>query len=234
VLPIKRQARLAGLLYLVLALSAPIGLLYVPGQLLVADDAAATADRLRASAWLLRVGIGSELFHQVVQVYLLLVLYRLFKPVHEGLARQLVVLGALVSVPVVFATVLTELGALLVVSGAPWLAAAFTGPQLDALAYLLLRLHGQGITVVSIFWGLWLFPFGLLVMRSGFIPRVLGMLLLVAGAAYVVAAATAILAPQASEAVEAVTGVLVLGEIPIVFWLAIWGARERAGSLAPA
>jgi hypothetical protein len=231
--PLKRQARLAGWLYLLLAVTAPIGLLYVPGQLLVADDAAATAERLRASAWLLRVGIGSELFHQVVQVYLLLVLYRLFKPVHEALARQLVVLGALVSVPVVFATALTELGALLLVSGAPWLA-AFTGPQLDALAYLLLRLHGQGINVVSIFWGLWLFPFGLLVMRSGFIPRFLGVLLLVAGAGYVVGASTAILAPQASAAVETVTGVLVLGEIPIVFWLVIWGARQQQAPPAAA
>ena len=137
--PIQRQARLAGGLYLLLALTAPIGLIYVPGQLLVAGDATATADRLRASAWLLRVGVGSELFHQVVQVYLVLVLYRLFRPVHEGLARQLVALGALVSVPVVFATALTELGALLVVSGAPWLA-AFPGPQLDALAYLARRI----------------------------------------------------------------------------------------------
>jgi len=229
--PRKRLARLAGWLYLLLAVTAPIGLLYVPGQLLVPDDAAATAERLRASAWLLRVGIGSELFHQVVQVYLLLVLYRLFKPVHEALARQLVVLGALVSVPVVFAVVLTELGALLATSGAPWLD-AFSRPQLDALAYLLLRLHGQGITVVSIFWGLWLFPFGLLVMRSGFLPRVLGALLLAAGAAYVVSASTAILAPQLSAAVEPVTSLLELGEIPIVFWLIIRGVRERGPAAA--
>ncbi len=100
--PTKKQARVAGLLYLVLAIPAPIGLMYVPSKLIVSGDATATADRLRASESLLRIGIASELFPQIIAIFLVLALYRLFKAVNETLARQMVILGALVSVPIVF------------------------------------------------------------------------------------------------------------------------------------
>ena len=95
--PTKQQARFAGFLYLLLALIAPIGLLVVPGKLIVFGNATATADNIRASGWLLRIGIASELIHQVLGVFLVLVLYRLFKAVNENHARQMVILGALVS-----------------------------------------------------------------------------------------------------------------------------------------
>ena len=222
----KRLARRAGLIYLLLAVSAPFGLLYVPGKIFVTGDAAATAANLRASEALVRWGIASELFHQVVVIFLVLVLYRLFKPVSEGLAKQLVVLGALVSVPIMFANVLNHVAALYLVSGAASLSAV-AQPQLDALAYLFLYLHGKGVTVTSIFWGLWLFPFGILVIRSGFIPAILGVLLLVAGAAYLASAFATLIVPQYAAAVGRVALPLEMGEIPIVFWLAIWGARGK-------
>lgn len=165
----RQQARRAGLLYVILALIAPIGLLYVPGKLVVSGNATATADNIRASEGLLRIGIASELVHQAIAVFLVLALYRLFEPVDENLARQVVILGALVSVPIMFVNVLNDVAALVLVSGADFLS-VFEKPQLDALAYLFLRLHDQGITVASVFWGLWLLPFALLVIRSGFIP----------------------------------------------------------------
>jgi len=223
---IKKQARAAGLLYFLLGITAPIGLEYVPGKLIVTGDATATADRIRSSEALLRVGIGSELFHQAVCIFLALALYRLFKPVSENLARQLVVLGALVSVPIMFLNVVNEVAALTLVSGAGYLS-AFSKPQLDALAYLFIRMHGQGIVVASIFWGLWLFPFGLLVMRCGFIPRFLGVLLLIAGVAYLVAAFGTLLMPKVGHTVGPIAGILEIAEVPIIFWLLIWGARER-------
>jgi hypothetical protein len=229
----RQDARTAGWLYLLLALTAPLGLIYVPGRLIVPGDATATADRLRASAWLLRAGIASELFHQVVCIYLVLALYRLFKAVDEAQARRLVILGALVSVPIVFVDVLNELAALSLVSGADSLA-VFTRPQLDALAYLFLRLHGEGINVVSIFWGLWLFPFGQLVIRSRFIPRVFGVLLLVAGAAYLVSSSVALVLPRFASQVDQIALPLQLGELPIVLYLLIRGAREvPSASAAP-
>ena len=161
----------------------------------MSGNATATADNIRASEWLLRVGIASELIHQVIAVFLVLALYRLFKPVDEALAKQVVILGALVSVPIMFVNVLNDIAALILVSGAEFLS-VFDKPQLDALAYLFLRLHGQGITVASIFWGLWLFPFGMLVIRSGFIPRVFGVLLMIAGVGYLASSFATLVLPR--------------------------------------
>jgi hypothetical protein len=223
---IKKQARIAGAWYFAVLLIAPIGLVYVPNLLYVRENATATADHIRASETLLRIGISSELIHEVLWVFVVLALYRLLKPVNENRAREMLILGALVSVPIVFLNVLNEVAALLLVSGANFLA-VFTRPQLDALALLFFRLHGQGLNVASIFWGLWLFPFGTLVIRSGFIPRFLGALLFLAGAGYVVSAFTTLLLPQYARPVETVAGILEYGELPIILWLLIWGARQK-------
>jgi hypothetical protein len=228
----KQQARFAGLLYLLVALSAPIGLVYVPARLIVRGDATATADHLRASEGLVRLGIGTELGHQVVCIFLVLALYELFKAVDEGLSRQLVILGALVSVPILFVNVLNDVAALILVSGADFLS-AFTKPQLDALAYLFVRLHGLGIVVASVFWGLWLVPFGSLVIRSGFIPRVFGFLLFAAAGAYLASSFATLVVPQFEAAVDPIATLLEMGELPIVIWLLVWGARTPPSRTSP-
>jgi Domain of unknown function (DUF4386) len=222
----RRQARVAGLLYLLLALTAPIGLLYVPGRLIVSGDATATTDNIRASGWLLRVGIASELIHQVIFVFLVLALYRLLQGVSERDAIQMAVL-ALVSVPIVFVNVLNEIAALILVSQADFLS-VFETSRLNALAYLFVRLHGQGIAVASVFWGLWLFPFGKAVIRSGFIPRIFGILLIIAGAANVVEAFVTLTLPRYAPAVSRFATPLTIAELPIVFWLLIWGAKTKS------
>ena len=224
---IQQQARTAGLLYVVLALIAPIGLMYVPGKLIVSGNATATADNIRASEGLLRIGIASELIHQAVAVFLVLALYRLFKPVNDMLAKQMLILGSLVSVPIMFVNSLNHIAALILVSGANFLS-VFEKPQLDALAYLFVRLHSEGITVASIFWGLWLFPFGMLVIRSGFIPRVLGYLLMIAGVGYLSSAFATLVLPQYAPLVNKLALPLEFGELPIIVWLLIWGAKPRS------
>jgi hypothetical protein len=222
----KQLARRAGLLYFLSALVAPIGLMYVPGKLFVAGDAAATANNIRSSEWLLRLGIGSELVGQVLAIFVVLALYRLFKPVSEHLALKLLVLGCLVSVPIMFVNVLNAVAASILVSGASFLS-AFTPAQLETLTYLFMRLHSQGQVVASIFWGLWLFPFGLLIIRSGFIPKLLGYLLMMAGVGYLLSSSTILLLPQYKAIVTQVAMILYFGELPIIFWLLIWGAREK-------
>ena len=223
----RKQARIAGLLYVLIAVTAPVGLIYVPGKLFVTGDATATADHIRASESLLRMGMASELLHQAIEVFLVLVLYGLFKAVNKPLARQLAILG-LVPIPIVFLNVLNEIAAAILVSGASFLA-VFEKPQLDALAMFFVRLHGQGIQVAAIFWGLWLFPFGLLVMRCDFIPKVLGILLMIAGLGYVLDSFTSLILPHYKGAVGEVAGILELGELPIILWLLIWGAKARSG-----
>ena len=228
----RSEARRAGIIYLLLTLLAPFVILYVPGG----SSSAETRPR-RPRTCALRgtvpLGIGSELVHQAIVVFLVLVLYRLFAPVDVALARQLVALGALVSVPIMFVNVLNEIAALTLAKGADFLS-AFDRGQLDGLASLFLRLHGRGVVLASVFWGLWLFPFGILVIRSRFIPRLLGYLLFVAGSGYLAAAFAILILPSWKAVVDPVAQVLELGEIPIIFWLLIWGARPQAGSDAMA
>ncbi len=222
----QRQARLAGWLYLVVGLSAPFGLVYVPSRLIVSGDATGTADHIRASEALLRFGIGSELLHQTVFILLVLALYRLLKRVDESQAWLMVILGALVSVPIVFMNVVSELAALTLVRGPKYLL-VFNKDQLDAMAYLFLHLHGQGIIVAGIFWGLWLFPFGALVIRSGFIPRLLGLFLILAGIGNLAGSCTSILFPAYRSLVDPVAMVLQWGELPMLVWLLVWGTRLK-------
>ena len=221
----KKQARVAGLLYLLASIIGFFCLAYVPGKLIVSGDATATADHVRASPNLLRFGIASELTSFIIFIFVVLALYRLFKAVSEKHALAMVIL-LLVSIPISLLNVLNEIAALILVSGADFLS-AFEKGQLDALAYLFLRLHGQGFVVAEIFWGLWLFPFGVLVIRSGFIPRFLGVLLFIAGSGYLASSFTSLLLPSYRHLVDQFAMVLTAGELPIIFWLLIWGAKDQ-------
>ena len=229
---IKKKARVAGLLYLLASIPAPFGLIYVPNKLIVTGDATATADHVRASETLLRIGIGSELIGSIIFIFVVLALYQLFKPVSENHALALATL-LLISMPISFFSLLNEMAALTVVNGASFLS-GFDQRQLDALAYLFFRLRSHGIVIAQIFWGLWLFPFGILVIRSGFIPRFLGFLLFIAGLGYVADSMTALLLPAYRHIVNQFAGNLELTELPIIFWLLIWGAKEqRSGAIPP-
>jgi hypothetical protein len=223
---VRRLGRRAGLLYFLLAVCAPLGLLYVPGQVIVSGDATATADNLRNLGGLVRAGMASELVHQAIAIFLVLALYRLFKPVDVGLARQMAVFGGIVSVPIVFVNVLNHVAALTLVSGADYLA-VFEKAELDALAYLFVRLHGQGLIVAAIFWGIWLLPFGTLVIRSRFMPRTLGVLLWIAGIAYMADSFATLILPGIAPQVGKIAQPLVMAEVPIIFYLLIWGARPK-------
>lgn len=221
---IKRRAHSAGWWYFAASLVGVVGLVVVPGRLIVDGDATATAARLRASETLLRLGMASDLASGAMWVMVVYSLYRLFEHVDRHQARLLLVLGALVSVPIMFANVVNDVAALTLAKGGGFLA-PFDARQLDALAYLFVRQRSAGIEVVSVFWGLWLFPFGRLVIRCGFIPRVLGWLLLLAGVAWVMDATAWVLLPRYADAVGNVAAILRKGEVLIILWLMIWGAR---------
>src|SRR5262245_6455326 len=179
----KQQARFAGMLYVLMCIVGLPGLILIPSRLIAEGDAVATANHIRAAETLFRIGIASELSGIVVYVFLALALYRLFEAVNRNDAVVMVTL-VLISVAIVFANAVNELGALILLGGPSFLA-TFTKPQLDSLAYLLLQMHDQGIGVITqVFWGLWLVPFGLLVIRSGFLPKILGVLLLIAAVGY--------------------------------------------------
>ena len=231
---LSRNARIAGLLYLTL-LTAPLRLIYIPSKLIVHGNAAATAANIGAHETLFRLGILSDLFTAVMGIFLTLALYRLFKGVDQFLAALMVILGALMVTPIYFLNTLNDAATLLLVRGADFLS-AFDKPQREALAMFFLRLHGHGVLVNEVFWGLWLFPFGLLVYKSRFLPRILGVWLVLNCFAYVAQSIVGIVWPQYLDAVSNYAFPVMFGELAIMLWLVIMGAKERqpVAAAAPA
>lgn len=212
-------------MYLLASLPAPFALIYVPSSLIVSGDATTTANHIRASENLFRLGIATELFGFIMFIFVVLALYRLFKGVNEKHALAMAIL-LLISLPISLVNALNDIAALILLSGADFLS-VFETRQLDALAYVFVRLHGQGFVVAQIFWGLWLFPFGILVIQSGFIPRMLGYSLFIAGFGNVASSFTSLLPLPYAPVVDRIASVLTAAELPIIFWLLIWGAKDQ-------
>jgi hypothetical protein len=212
------RARVAGFLYLITNLFAPFTLLYLPSRFIVRGDVAATASSIMTSESLFRFGIVLNLFTFIGQIFLVLALYQLLKVVNKDMAA-LMVIFALVAVPIAMLNELTQLAVLQLLSGADYLK-VFPVDQLQALAYLFLRLHGQGLLIAQIFWGVWLFPMGALVFKSGFLPRILGMLLMIACFGYVIESFAAFFGYNVS--IILFTG---WGELLLLLWLLIKGVN---------
>jgi len=222
--PTKKTARTAGLLYLVLAVTGGFSMLYVP-SLIVPGDAAATAKNIVAHESLFRIGIVSGLVCQVVFVFLVLALYKLFKGVNNTHASVMVAL-VVAAVPVAFLNMLNQLAALHVLSGAGYLR-VFAPDQLNALLMLFLDLHSQGLLIVEIFWGLWLLPLGLLVIKSRFIPGFLGVLLIIGCFGYLIDFLTRLLFPGYTAIVSPIAGASKFGELAMILWLLIKGVKGQ-------
>ena len=210
------RARVAGALYLVANLFAPFTLLYLPSRFIVRGDAAATANSIMASESLFRVGIVGNLFTFIANILLALALHQLLKVVNRNMASLMVILF-LVGVPIAMLNELSQLAVLQLLSGADYLK-AFAPDQLHAIVYLSLGVHDQGLLIAHVFFGLWLLPMGYLVFRSGFIHRIVGVLLVIAGVGYVVQSFAAFLGHNVN--IILFTG---LGELVFLLWLLIKG-----------
>jgi hypothetical protein len=219
---VKATARRAGALYF---LSLIVGLVSLYGfpRFMVPGDATATARNIVASELTYCIGILTDFVALLLFMFVVVSLYNLLKDVNKWHAMLMVLLVS-VGVAIGFANLINKIAPLILLSGADYLA-VFTKPQLDALVLGFLSLNSKGNTVDAAFWGLWLFPFGILVIRSGFLPRVLGMLLIVAGFALVTSSVTSIVLPAYGRVVSQAMMPLALGEMPIIFWLLIMGAK---------
>ena len=229
--PTDKAARVAGAVYLSMAVTAPFSLIYIPRTLIVRADATATANNIMAHETLFRLGIVADLITSVIFVFLVMALYRLLSGVNKKHASLMVAL-VLVSAAVGFMNVLNNIAALTLFLGTDF-PAVFEKPQRDALAMLFLRLHGQGLVINEIFWGLWLIPLGMLVYRSRFLPRFLGVWLILNGFAYLALAFMGLLLPQYYDLAFRIALPALLGEMAIVLWLLIRGAKVHP-LLAPA
>jgi len=223
--PTDKAARIAGAIYLSMVVTAPFSLIYVPGKLIVRGDATATANNVLAHETLFRLGIVADLITSIIFICVALALYRLLSGVNKTLASLMVAL-VLVSAAVGFINVLNNIGALILFRGGDFLT-VLEKPQRDALGMLFLRLHGQGNVINEMFWGLWLFPFGVLVMRSRFLPRILGVWLVINGFAYLTISLTGLLFPQYMDKVNNIAFPVLFGELAIMLWLVIKGAKVQ-------
>jgi len=227
----RNPGRVAGFLYLLLVLAGPVRLIYIPSKLFVHGNATATANNIGAHELLFRLGIVSDLFCGTILIFLLLALYRLFKGVDQNLAVLMVILGGVMPALIDFVGVVSDAATLMVVRGADFLS-VFDKPQRDALAMLFLHLRDHQNTAAEILWGLWLFPLAILVYRSRFLPRFLGVWLTINGFAYVILSFTGELLPQYQDKVFTISQPALFAEVAFMLWLVIKGAKPPAPDAA--
>lgn len=209
---VNKTARLAGALYLLLAPLGILGILYVPNTLIVEGNLAATASNILANESLYRLSMLSALAVQIVNLFVVLVLYTLLKPVNRNVGR-LMVIFLFLGIPIAMLNEVNSAAALLVIHG--------TEPVYELMA-LFLEMHEFGIQIAGIFWGLWLFPMGYLVYKSNYIPKLIGVLLMVGCFGYLLDSVLFILAPGLGVTVSQFT---FIGEIALPLWLVIKGVN---------
>jgi hypothetical protein len=224
---LKKQSRFAALLYFLNALPAPFALLYVPSVLIVRGDAAATANNVRNAEGLLRAGMAVELFSATVVIFAMVAFYQLFKGVSKKHAMAMMIL-MLIATPISYLNVLNDLAAMTFARGPAFLAGVFDKPQLDAFVLFFFRLHNQGVVLAQIFWGLWLFPFGIVVWRSGFIPRFVSIAVTIAGCGYVISSSVILFLPPSAHGIADLGMLLGIGELAFL-WMVICGAKDQPG-----
>lgn len=230
----KPIARIAGLLYLIVAVTGFFSIVYVPSQIVVHGDvASATVSKIVASKTLFQLSIVAGLICYTTFLLLLFALYNLLSPVRVGVAVVMVLLAA-VSVPISLINLLNKFEILSLLSGADYLQ-AFTTEQVHAKVMLLLVAYGNGLLVTEIFWGLWLLPFGYLVFKSGFLPRILGVFLMLGCFGYLVHSIGSTLSAGFSETAVAslISLPAALGEIGTCLWLLVVGVRKTGAFTRP-
>jgi hypothetical protein len=228
---IRNPGRVAGLWYLLLTLMGPLRLIYIPTKLFVSGNAAATVNNIAAHEWLFRFGIVSDLICGVILIFLVMAFYRLFKGVDQNLAVLVVIFGGVMPAVIYFVGVVSDFAALLVVRGPEFLS-VFNKPQRDALALLFLQLRDRQNTAAEILWGVWLVPLALLVYRSRFLPRFLGVWLVIDGVAYIALSLTGTLLPQYQGRVFTYSQPALFGEVALMLWLLVRGAKPPAPGVA--
>jgi hypothetical protein len=218
--------RLAGALYFLSAVAAGIPLIYVPGTLIISGDAAATSHTVQLHEAAFRACMAGELLGALLLVATVRTLHGLLHTAHERLA-WLMVTFVLLSVPITFANIIPELAALQLFHGATTVS-AIAPSERNALAMLCLDLHAEGASVANIFWGLWLAPFGLLIVKSRALPRLLGVWLIADAGALVAVSLTNLFIPSWIDTVSEIAIPGELAELAAMAWLLVTGAKTKS------
>jgi hypothetical protein len=221
----KMTARLTGFLYVVLSIPGIYGLLYVPSHLTVHGDPTATAHNILAAEAFFRSGVVANVLSEAFFILIGVLLYRLLKGVDKTVALMMVIM-CVIQIPIVFAAEIPHLSVLTLLD-ASGPGAAFSEVQRVAQMSVALDSYDNGMLLDEIFMGLWLFPFGWLVFKCGFLPRFLGVLLIIAGCAYCAGALAWLLAPDYGHMVSSFADPIRSLELITPLWMLIMGAKDQ-------
>ncbi len=223
--PLRKTARIAGLWYLLFGLTGAYGLIYVPGKIHVPGDFIATANNILANEFLFRTGIVSLLVNGITFIIGVLVLYRLLMRVNEQQAK-LMAAFVIVQTPIIFILETLRITALMILKGQ--VIGTLELERQQDLVMTLIKAHDYGILLLELFMGLWLLPLGQLVYKSGFIPRIIGVLLIIAGIGYIIDSLAFTLFPYCSRFTQPVAFTFSgIGEFSIVLLLLIKGVKSH-------
>ena len=228
----KHLARIAGLLYLTVAIFGGFAFGYVLARVYAPGDATTTAANVLANSGLVRIGVVADLFQATVFVFLAMVLYRLLKHVNKNAAGAMVILVA-IATTIMCLNLVFQFASLLVATDTSY-TAAFGVQGANALVLLLLDLHYWGFLIAQIFFGLWLLPLGYLVYKSGMFPKALGVTLIVGGVCYLVDVLALFLVPNLGVRIHGFLAIPpTLAEVWMVLYLLIKGVRDPTPGAAP-
>jgi len=215
------KARMAGVCQLMEAVTAAFGEVIIPGKLVVAGNAAATAANILGHERLFWLGFVLSLIGVAFHIAWALLMYELLKPVNRSLSR-LAAFVILVGCATQALTCLLYLAPLIILQDGSSLS-AFTPEQLRALALVFLRLNNYAFQIYLVFFGAWCFLIGYLIFRSTFLPRILGVLLAISGLGWV----TYLYPPLAHRVYPFIAAASALGEIPLELWLIVMGVNVQ-------
>ncbi|WP_025664773.1 DUF4386 domain-containing protein [Aquimarina megaterium] len=222
----QKTGRIAGLLFLTIIAAGMFAEFFVRQKIFVTDDPATTAANIANNGWLYRLGIVSDLVMILAFFFYPLVLDRVFKHVNKELSR-LMVSSVMISVAILCVTMLAMIAPLLLTSGANYME-GFTTNQINGLVTFFLKLHTNGYVISQIFYGLYLFPLGYMIFKSGLAPKIIGVLLILGCIGDQIDVIRYFLFPNSeSVLLENITIPADLGEMSLCLWLLIMGLRNR-------
>jgi hypothetical protein len=222
-----KTARLAGFFYLIVILTGLFSLMYVPSKLIVWENPVLTFQNISSSVQLFRLSIASSIICYIAFTLLPFTLYQLLKNV-DGVYAKLMVILALISIPISFINLQNKFSVLTIIEGADYLK-VFDVKQLQAQMMLLLSSYNKGLLIAQVFWGLWLFPFGYLVYKSDFLPKILGVFLMLGCFGYLINVFGRTVVSHFSDysISNYITLPATIGEIGTCLWLLMAGVRNK-------
>jgi hypothetical protein len=221
----KKIARIAGIWYLVLAIGAGYSWMFITNVYAI-GNATLTTQNIIQSGFHYIVAIILSMTGQIGFTLLGLYLYRLLKQVNENISKIMVTL-VLVSIPIMFVNIIIEAGALLVLKRTGYFN-VFSTEQIQSISMLFIDLHIMGVHIVEIFWGLWLLPFGYLVYKSNFFPKILAVLVTISGVCYCIGSLSYLINPIFFTKIANILSIPEsIGEVAILLWLLIKGISVK-------